>query len=34
MMWAGTGDNYLNPSHLAGVYTRPLSPHATRQALH
>ncbi|NPV47586.1 MAG: hypothetical protein HPY69_11550 [Armatimonadetes bacterium] len=34
MMWAGTGDNYLNPSHLAGVHTRPLSPHATRQALH
>lgn len=33
LMWAGTGDNYLNPGHLAGVYMRQVPANATRQTL-
>jgi len=33
MMWAGTGDNYLNPAYLAGLYVDALPPGATRRTL-
>jgi hypothetical protein len=33
MMWAGIPDNYLNPAYLAGLYTSPLPPGATRRTL-
>jgi len=33
MMWAGTGENYLNPAYLAGLYADPLPTGAVRQTL-
>ena len=33
MMWAGTGDNYLSPAHLAGLYAGELPAGAVRQTL-
>ncbi len=33
MMWTGTGDNYLNPAYLAGLYVGELPAGAVRQTL-